>query len=67
MWDYTGKKVKSIYLGREITGLVEATYVNYGIQVSHHIILDNDYDNGIVKRSAGEVIIACSTDTQIIK
>lgn len=66
MWDYTGKKVKSIYLSKEISGLVEATYVNYGTQVSHHIILDNDYDNGIVKRNAGEVIIACSTDTTII-
>lgn len=66
MWDYTGKKVKAIYLNKEVTGLVEATYVNYGTQVSHHIILDNDYDNGLVQRKAGEVIIACSTDTQLI-
>ena len=67
MWDLTGKKVKGIYLGVEVTGIVEATYVNYGTAVTHHVILDNDYLNGNVERLKGDVVFIDSNDVEVLE
>lgn len=62
MWDLTGKHVTGLYLGQKVMGVVEATYVNYGTQVSHHVVLDHDYNNGAVTRNEGETVIVASDD-----
>ena len=64
MWDLTGKKVKGLYLGVEVLGIVENTFVNYGTAVTHHVVLNDDYVSvsGGVERPKGDVVFIDSQD-----
>ena len=70
MWDLTGKKVKGLYLGVEVLGIVENTFVNYGTAVTHHVILNDAYVSncGSVERPKGDVVFIDSQDiTEIMQ
>ena len=63
MYDLTGKKVTGTYLDVEVAGVVKATHVNYGKDISHHIVLNKDVDFGFgVSRTAGEIVIVSNND-----
>lgn len=64
-WNLQGMTVVGLYMGEiPVRGLCTLSRVKYGGGISHHITLDEGFDAGYVKRTAGEGIILDNRDVE---